>query len=138
MTLRGAKLALRAEAAAHRSGQSTESAAEGNATAADQAKSRNMKLYERLQMLRTMLCEMRESLGEDGTTLDEMADVADIDAVTQEVAAAVEAVAQETVAQETVANAATVAEPKVPKPKSAPKGEKESARPLFVEQSLFG
>lgn len=127
MTLRGAKLALRAEAAAERSGSVALVEGEGGMSV-ESAKQSNMELYERLQMLRTMLCEMRELLGEDGTTLDEPLASAEHFYSADTVADTVAAAAVDTAA----------AAPKVPKPKAASKGEKEPARPLFVEQTLFG
>ncbi len=112
MTLRGAKLALRAETTAER----------GKA----EAKGEDMQLYESLQNLRTMLCEVRELLGEEGTLLDEAAeDVADV---------AVDVAAEAAEPTPKVAKAAKATKAEKPAKEEQPK---EQPRPLFLEQTLF-
>lgn len=112
MTLRGAKLALRAESVAER----------GKAD----SKSDDMKLYESLQNLRTMLCEVRELLGEEGTLLeDETIGNEEISVSEPQLSEAAKP-----------AKAKVAKEPKEPKP-AEKETAKEQPRPLFLEQTLF-
>ena len=112
MTLRGAKLALRAESVAER----------GKAD----SKSDDMKLYESLQNLRTMLCEVRELLGEEGTLLeDETIGNEEISVSEPQLSEAAKP-----------AKAKVAKEPKEPKP-AEKEPAKEQPRPLFLEQTLF-
>ena len=118
MTLRGAKLALRAESAAARAGERAEA----------ESKSEDMQLYESLQNLRTMLCEVRELLGEEGVLLDEEPVETIAAAMVAQPAESVEGVATEPKSEEKPAAKVAKAEPKV---------EKVQPKPLFLEQTLF-